>query len=330
MTTIDTTEETTVTHAEPSTALAIGQDPLARMAERYGTTRAALRQVCDTVCFKPDRDGNTPPPELRLAFYLVCEATESNPLKREIFALYDAKKNILMPYVSIDGWLRKANDNPAFDGLSCVIDGYSADGNPTSATVTIHRKDRAHPIVWTESWKENFKPNNYKGGPWYDRPERMLKWKCIIQGIRIAFNMSGVMDEQEAIEAIQGEVPVRQLTDREEGAERMKKNLEDAYAAKAAKDVLEADVVEPTKPEPIPETLLAPTPTWTVIELAGLRKGVTNDKKKLPYRIVETTDRETLRCYRADLFDLLDTARKDGSTLTVQLDGETIIEAKAS
>lgn len=189
--------------------------PIIRMAERYGTTPEMMTKAIESVCFRPDKEGNTPPNELKLAFYLVCEAHGFNPLAREIFALYDAGKGQLMPYVSIDGWLRKANEHPDYDGMEVTIDGHAdskyRDGSvfrhPTGATCKIWRKGQSRPVVWQESWDENFRPNNWEKGPWYDRPERMMKWKATIQCIRVAFHLSGVMDEQEANEAIYGATP---------------------------------------------------------------------------------------------------------------------------
>lgn len=221
------------------TAITVARDatnsPIIRMAERYGTTPEMMTKAIESVCFRPDKDGNTPPNELKLAFYLVCEAHGFNPLAREIFALYDAGKGQLMPYVSIDGWLRKANEHPDYDGMEVTIDGYAEskyrDGSvfrhPTGATCKIWRKGQSRPVVWQESWDENFRPNNWEKGPWYDRPERMMKWKATIQCIRVAFHLSGVMDEQEATEAIYG---AGQRIDRKAQEEAARRAVEDAAA----------------------------------------------------------------------------------------------------
>lgn len=228
----------------------VGGGPISRMAAKYGTTADALRKTCDEVCFKPDRDGNVPPDTLKLAFYLVCESHDLNPLRREVFALYDAKKNILMPYVSIDGWLRKCNENPAFDGMEVTIDGWKESDigqgrtlrHPTGATCTIWRKDRAHPIKWSESWEENFQPNKYLSGNWYERPERMMKWKAIIQCARVAFHLAGVYDEQEAMEAIHGKEPPISVRDRQ--ADKLRRTIEDAKEAKAKREAQQPEPAE--------------------------------------------------------------------------------------
>lgn len=252
--------------------------PIIRMAAKYGTTPAMLNAAIESVCFKPDRDGNVPPPELKLAFYLVCEANDLNPLKREVFALYDAGKNALMPYVSIDGWLRKANENPAFDGMTVSIDGYEIDNAgrkwPTGATCAIYRKDRAHPIVWNESFAENFRENKYKSGPWYDRPERMIKWKATIQAIRVAFHIAGIMDEQEATEALHG-VPAP-LPERDQQAANLRKMIDDATAAKAAKPAEPVEVAAQT----------APAEAWTPLSIANYER-VEKKGKFARWRVVD-------------------------------------------
>lgn len=316
MTLLEPTEETTVTHAEPSASVS----PLARLAAKHGVDYRGLEAIMLKTVIK----GQASREEI-LAFLMVCDKYGLDPITKQVYAM-KSKGGGLVPIVGVDGWAHLVAADARCDGFT-FTEHNGENGEIVSVTCRMAVVGRRLDTEVTEYLSECHQNTQ----PWNSMPRRMLRHKALMQAARIVFGINGIYDEDEG--RVIADAPVRQLTDREEGAEKLKKTLDAAHAAKTAKpetDVLDADVVEPTKPEPIPETLLTPTPTWTVIELAGLRKGVTNDKKKLPYRIVETTDRETLRCYRADLFDLLESARKDGVELTVQRDGDTIIEAKAS
>jgi len=310
--------------------------PLARMAVRYGTTKEALRKVCESICFKPDKEGRVPPDELKLAFYLVCESLDMNPLRREIFCLYDHKKGTVNPYVSIDGWLRKANDHPQFDGLSCTIDGYQIikrNGKdwrvPTGATCTLWRKDRSHPVIVQESWDENFRENQYCMGPWYDRPERMMKKCPIIQACRMGLSFSGIMSEEDAYEAVENgrREDVALLTEREQGADRVRNAIVAAEQAKAERT--EAGRTDaPTAPVIVAEVVVKHETVRVRIEPCAIRTLTTRDKKKAPYLSVDTTDRETFMVYRTSLFDLFKEAAVKQGALMCVIERGAVMEAE--
>jgi len=157
------------------------------MAMRYGMEAAAFEATVRATC---GCAGATR--EEFAAFLLVAHEYRLNPITREIYA-FPKKGGGIQPIVSIDGWLRIANDHAAFDGL--VVDfAHSPDGGQViSATATIYRKDRAHPTVVTEFLAECVRPTE----PW-KMQHRMLRHKAVIQGIRYAFGFSGIMDPDEA------------------------------------------------------------------------------------------------------------------------------------
>lgn len=123
---------------------------------------------------------------------LVAQQHGLNPLTKEIYFMR-TRSNGIQAIVSVDGWIKKANDHPQFDGIEFenLLDD---DGNLISMTAVIYRKDRSHPIKVTE-WLDECKA---AGGPiWKTSPKRMLRNRTICQGCRIAFGFAGIMDRDE-------------------------------------------------------------------------------------------------------------------------------------
>ena len=84
--------------------------------------------------------------------------------------------------LGIDGWLRRANAHPAFDGMEIVFNM-----DDQSATCTVHRKDRDHPIIVTEYLDECRKST----GPWDSHPKRLLA--AMIQKSKKVLHFRGSM-----------------------------------------------------------------------------------------------------------------------------------------
>lgn len=122
------------------------------------------------------------------AFAIVAGKYKLDPFTKQIYA-YPNKQGGMTPVVGIDGWLAIINRQPNFDGMKIIP---AADGS--SATCIIHLKDRAHPVEITE-YLDECKRNT---DPWRTMPRRMLRHKAIIQAARVAFNISGIYDEDEA------------------------------------------------------------------------------------------------------------------------------------
>lgn len=123
---------------------------------------------------------------------MVAHAHGLNPLTKEIYFM-KARSGAIQPIISVDGWMKKCNEHPQFDGLD-FIDNLTEKGEPIATTCIIYRKDRTHPIKVTEYFDECSKA----GGPvWKTSPKRMMRHRALTQCARYAFGFAGVMDRDE-------------------------------------------------------------------------------------------------------------------------------------
>ena len=161
---------------------------LAIMANRYSVDPAKLLDTLKNTAFKGSTDAEL------MALCIVANEYGLNPFTKEIYA-FPAKGGGIVPLISIDGWLKRINDHPQFDGLEkSFTEG--PDGKPISCCVIIHRKDRSHPTVHFEYLSECKRNSD----PWNNQPRRMLGHRATIQCARIAFGFSGGdADELEAV-----------------------------------------------------------------------------------------------------------------------------------
>ena len=158
---------------------------LAVMAGKMNVDPAKLLSTLKATVFSKATD------EELLALVVVANEYGLNPILKELFA-FPAKGGGIVPVVSVDGWIRMANDHPQMDGVDFLFEE-TASGELISCTATIWRKDRAHPTRVTEYLAE-CKRNTE---PW-KMERRMLRHKALIQCARVAFGFSGIMDEDEA------------------------------------------------------------------------------------------------------------------------------------
>ena len=159
---------------------------IAAMAGQYGLSAPDFeRTVRDTCGCK----GASP--EQFAAFLLVAREYGLNPLVKEIYA-FPSKAGGIQPIVSIDGWLRMANDHEQFDGIE-HHDHLDPEGNLVSITARLYRKDRSHPTTCTEYLVECRQGTE----PWKKWPARMLRHKATIQAIRYGLGFSGIADPDE-------------------------------------------------------------------------------------------------------------------------------------
>ena len=138
------------------------------------------------------------------AFLLVAREYGLNPLVREIYA-FPSKTGGITPIVSIDGWLRMANDHDQFDGLT-FEDRFDAGGNLIGITAQLHRKDRGHPSEVTEYMAECRRNTD----PWKTWPARMLRHKAAIQAIRYGLGFSGIADPDEGERMLPAREPAKE------------------------------------------------------------------------------------------------------------------------
>lgn len=161
---------------------------LANYAESMGLSGAAMYAALAETIF-PSKDAATP--EQVNALLIVANQHSLNPFTREIYA-FPAKGKGVVPVVSIDGWLKLANNHPQFDGLQTQY-VYGDGGDLLGCEATIWRKDRGHPCVVEEDLQENKRNTE----PWRNQPKRMLRHRAIIQCIRMAFSFSGIYEPDE-------------------------------------------------------------------------------------------------------------------------------------
>ena len=198
------------------------------MASRVSVDPDKLMSALKATVFK-----NASNEEL-LALVVVANEYGLNPFLKEVYA-FPAKGGGIVPVISVDGWIKMVNQHPQMDGLDFEW-GYSTTGELESCTAIYYRKDRSRPIRVTEYLSE-CKRNTE---PW-KMESRMLRHKALIQGARVAFGFSGIMDEDEA----------ERITVHAEPAQSIAAQVASQPAPRRAPRVIEA-VNEEVKPEAAP------------------------------------------------------------------------------
>jgi len=172
--------------SNPNTAVtAPKQSALAVMASRYSVEPAKLLTTLKNTVFKGATDDEL------LALVVVANEYGLNPFLKQIYA-FPGRNGGITPVVSIDGWIAVMNRQPDFDGIEFVME--EKDGKPVNCTAVISVKGRSKPVKVTEYMEECYRNTD----PWKSMPRRMLRHKATSQGVRVAFGMSGIYDEDEA------------------------------------------------------------------------------------------------------------------------------------
>jgi phage recombination protein Bet len=171
---------------------------MAQLASKLGVDPNKLYSAFANVCFSVG--GKAPSQEEMLSLLVVANTYDLNPFTREIFA-FRGKGGSIQPIISIDGWLRILNRQKDYDGSTVTFsDKIIAIGSvaiPEWCEVTIFRKSLSNPVVVREYAQETYMPTPV----WAKYPRRMLRHKTLIQGIRVAFGISGALDEDSVKEA---------------------------------------------------------------------------------------------------------------------------------
>lgn len=163
------------------------KNPVVAMALQYGLEPEQFKRVIKSTCNLQNAKD-----EEFIAFLLVAHQYELNPLTGEIFGFVKGNSGSVKPILSVDGWYKKMLQHPAFNGIQ-FRDELLGD-KLVAVTAVIHRKDLALPIEITEYLHECQRDT----GPWKQWPARMLRHKAAIQCIRVAFNLAGLVDPDEA------------------------------------------------------------------------------------------------------------------------------------
>jgi phage recombination protein Bet len=164
---------------------------------------SGLTETLKLTCFR--QRGNDVVTDAQMeALLIVAEMYRLNPFTKELFAFSD--KGAIVPVVSVDGWARIINENPAMNGLEFrysdqIVTMPRGKPCPEWCEVVIYRRDRERPTVVREYLDEVYQAprgQNAYDGPWQSHTKRFLRHKTLIQGARIAFGFAGIYDEDEA------------------------------------------------------------------------------------------------------------------------------------
>jgi phage recombination protein Bet len=165
------------------------------LADRYSVAPDIFEKTMATVAM--------PNPHTReelISCLIVANEHDLNPLTKEIHFMR-SKTGQIQPIVGVDGWVKKLNTHPQFDGLKFDYEwsGAAPGKKLFSVTCTIYRKDRKYPIEVTEFMSECIRLPAQGKGPnaWVLNPTRMLRHRALIQGTRYAIGFGGVMDMDE-------------------------------------------------------------------------------------------------------------------------------------
>lgn len=164
---------------------------LATMSRKYGLAADVFERTMAAVAM-PQKDGKPDcSREELISCLVVANEHDLNPLTKEIYFMR-TKSGIIQPIVSVDGWVKKLNKHPQFDGME-FEDHIDEDGKMTACTIIIYRKDRSRPTKVTEYMSE-CKGNSV---PWLKTERRMLRHRTLTQGARYSIGFAGVMDYDE-------------------------------------------------------------------------------------------------------------------------------------
>ena len=157
------------------------------MAERLNLEPTKLFETLKATVFKGASN------EEMAALVVVSNEYHLNPLLRELYA-FPAKGGGIVPLIPLDGWTKIVNRQPAFDGVKFHWDFDAETNKPIACTCTMWVKGRREPVEVTEFLDECSRATE----PWTKMPRRMLRHKAFIQAARLAFGLSGLVDEDEA------------------------------------------------------------------------------------------------------------------------------------
>lgn len=164
---------------------------LANFGTRYQIDPSKVLSVLSATVFRAGKKEDELSLEEMQAALIVANQYQLNPFTKEIYAFRSQGKLLIV--VSVDGWSVLVNRQPQLDGIE-FSEQFDDKGHILSITCRMHRKDRRIPTVVTEYLSE-CKRNT---GPWGQSPIRMLRHRAFIQCARVAFSISGVMDEEDA------------------------------------------------------------------------------------------------------------------------------------
>jgi phage recombination protein Bet len=167
---------------------------IATLAAKYNMDSIAFERTLRNTVFPAEGTK-----EQFAAFCMVATRYGLDPMLKQIHAFVD-KKAAIVPIVSIDGWIKLMQDHDDYDGLE-FEDKLDVDGMIVSIRCRIYRKAKAHPTEVVEYLSECKRDTP----AWRSHPNRMLRHRAMIQCIRYAYGISGIVDEEEYAHIIEAQ-----------------------------------------------------------------------------------------------------------------------------
>ena len=163
---------------------------LETMARRYHLAADIFERTVAAVAM-PQKNGQPDcSREELVSCLMIAHEHDLNPITKEIFFMR-SRSGVIQPIVSVDGWVKKLNQHPQFDGLE--FDDHIDNGQIVAITCRVYRKDRARPVSVTEYMVEC----KGQSAAWKQTPARMLRHRVLTQAARYAIGFAGVMDYDE-------------------------------------------------------------------------------------------------------------------------------------
>lgn len=182
------TEVAQLPHREESRSL------ITRMATRYGVDSDKFLATIKATCFKGDGKREVSNEQL-CALLVVAENFGLNIWLKELHA-FPSQDGGITPIIGVDGFIKIANSNPQFSGMS-----FEYDDEGQWVECIVERKDRSQPTRIREYMVECKRSTP----AWEKWPRRMLRHRALCQAVRIAFGFS-IMEQDEAEAWIEGEI----------------------------------------------------------------------------------------------------------------------------
>lgn len=211
-----------------------------KMAAEHNIPGNEISTILRNTAFKVEASEEPATTSEMKALLSVAEKYNLNPFIREIFAFRN-KKGVLVPVVSVDGWIKILNSRDTLDGYKFIYaENMTTIGDSKKCfewiEIEIYRKDRKFPIVIREYLDECYVARKFTN-PWTTHTKRLLRHKTLSQGVRVAFGINDVqdLDEVQRIDdALEAEINREKELEKPETAEDVSPVDEPVPAAPAA------------------------------------------------------------------------------------------------
>lgn len=164
-------------------------------------------------------------------FLKMCQYLKLNPFLKEIY-LIKYKGTPATFIVSYQALLKRAEGNENFDGYETKVEG---EGTDLSATATVYRKDRTHPVKVTVRYSEAAKTTADKRtgelkpvAMWRNMPRWMIRKVALARALKEAFPSAignAQVAENEIVDIDEGDKRIQEERRKEDG----QKAVDDLY-----------------------------------------------------------------------------------------------------